>query len=208
MKIWILIFSAALFAGGTCLGVALQPRLAPPAPPVKIEPPTPAPSSDRHRNDISVHKFASALGLTGEQDQKLDEILGDTHEEMQALGRAMRAAQDRSRERIVEILTPEQKQKLDELMSAERKKRSEDELDRTAATYKKILGLTDEQTVSFRIVLAEGRKQRREGYKPGGDWRQARKESRDKQNKEVEKVLSPEQYKRYVDVSELERFDR
>jgi len=102
----------------------------------------------------------------------------------------------------------EQKQKLDELMSAERKKRSEDELDRTASTYKKILGLTDEQTVSFRIVLAEGRKQRREGYKPGGDWRQARKESRDKQNKEVEKVLSPEQYKRYVDVSELERFDR
>ena len=208
MKIWILIFSAALFAGGTCLGVALQPRLAPPPTPVKIEPPAPAPSSDRHRSEFSVHRFASALGLTSEQDQKLDEILGDTHEEMQALGRAMRAAQDRSRERIVEILTPEQKQKLDELMSAERKKRSEDELDRTAATYKKILGLTDEQTVSFRIVLAEGRKQRREGYKPGGDWRQSRKESRDKQNKEVEKVLSPEQYKRYVDVSELERFDR
>jgi len=208
MKIWILIFSAALFAGGTCLGVALQPKLAPPPPPVKMEPPTPAPSSDRHRSEFSVHRFASALDLTGEQDQKLDEILGDTHVEMAALGRAMRAAQDRSRERIVEILSPEQKQKLDELMSAERKKRSEDELDRTAATYKKILGLTDEQTVSFRIVLAEGRKQRREGYKPGGDWRQARKESRDKQNKEVEKVLSPEQYKRYVDVSELERFDR
>jgi Spy/CpxP family protein refolding chaperone len=207
MRIWILIFSAALFAGGTCLGVALQPKLAPPPPPVKIEPPTPAPSSDRHRSEFSVHRFASALDLTGEQDQKLDEILGDTHEEMQALGRAMRSAQERSRERIVEILSPEQKKKLDDLMSAERKKRSDDELDRTVASYRKILGLSDEQAVKFHGVLAEGRKQRRE-YKPGGDWRTARKESRDKQNKEVEKVLSPEQYKRYIDVSELERFDR
>ena len=209
MRIWILIFSAALFAAGTCLGVALQPKLAPPAPVVKMDPPTPPPpSGDRYRHEFSVHRFASALGLTSEQDQKLDEILGDTHEEMQALGRAMRSAQERSRERIVEILTPEQKQKLDDLMSAERKKRSEDELDRTAASYKKILGLTDEQALQFRIVLAEGRKQRRDGYKPGVDWRQARKESRDKQNKEVEKVLSPAQYKQYIDVSELERFDR
>ena len=208
MKIWILIFSAALFAGGTCLGVALQPKLAPPPTPVKIEPPTPAPSSDRHRSDFSVHRFTSALDLSGEQDQKLDEILGDTHEEMQALGRAMRSAQERSRERIVEILSPEQKKKLDELMAAERKKRSEDELDRTVATYKKILALSDEQAVKFHAVLTEGRKQRREGYKPGGDWRQARKESRDRQNKEVEKVLSPDQFKQYINVSELERFDR
>jgi len=208
MRIWILIFSAALFAGGTCLGVALQPKLAPPPPPVKMEPPTPAPSSDRHRSEFSVHRFASALDLTGEQDQKLDEILGDTHEEMQALGRAMRSAQERSRERIVEILSPEQKKKLDELMAAERKKRSEEELDRTVASYKKILALSEEQATKFHGVLSEGRKQRREGYKPGSDWRQTRKESRDKQNKEVEKVLSPEQYKQYINVSELERFDR
>ena len=32
MKLWILIFSAALFAGGTCLGVALHPRIALPKP--------------------------------------------------------------------------------------------------------------------------------------------------------------------------------
>jgi hypothetical protein len=93
-------------------------------------------------------------------------------------------------------------------MAAERKKRSEEELDRTVASYKKILALSDEQAAKFHGVLSEGRKQRREGYKPGGDWRQSRKESRDKQNKEVEKVLSPEQYKQYIDVSELERFDR
>lgn len=206
MKIWILIFSAALFVGGTCLGVALQPKLAPPAPVVKIEPPAPPPPSfDRHR-DFSVHRFESELGLSGEQISKLDEILGDTQEEMKALGRAMRSAQEQSRERILEILTPEQKKQLDELMSAERKKRSEADLDRTTASYKKILGLTDEQAAGFRAVLADGRKQRREWK--GGDWHQARKDSRDRQNKEVEKVLSPEQYRKYVDVSELERFDR
>jgi Spy/CpxP family protein refolding chaperone len=208
MRIWILIFSAALFAGGTCLGVALQPKLAPPKEPVRIEPPAPQPTFERHRGDFSVHRFESELGLTSEQMAKLDEILGDSHEEMQALGRAMRAAQDRSRERIVANLTPEQKQKLDELMGAERKKRSEEELDRTVASYKKILGLSDEQSIKFRGVLADGRKQRRDGYKPGGDWRQVRKDARDRQNKELEKELTPEQFKKYIDVSELERFDR
>jgi Spy/CpxP family protein refolding chaperone len=207
MRIWILIFSAALFAGGTCLGVALQPKIAPAPQVVKVDPPTPPPPGDRFRHEFSPTRFASELSLSGDQDQKLDEILGDTHEEMQALGRAMRAAQERSRDRIFEILTPEQKKKFDELMSAERKKRSEDELDRITASYKKILGLTDEQALGFRIVLADVRKQRRE-YKPGVDWRTARKESRDKQNKEVEKVLTAEQYKHYINVSELERFDR
>ena len=208
MKIWILIFSAALFIGGTCLGVALQPKLAPPTPAVKIDPPTPPPSGDRYRHEFSVHRFASELDLSSEQDHELDQILSDSQDEMQALGRAMRAAQDRSRERIVSLLSPEQKRKLEELMSAERKRRSEDELDRTTASYKKILGLNDDQAIKFRAVLAEARKQRREGYKPGSDWRQVRKETRDRQNKEMEKMLSPEQFKRYIDVSELERYER
>lgn len=207
MKIWILIFSAALFVGGTCLGVALQPRLAPPAPPVKIDPPTPPSPWERHRHEFSVHRFASELDLTAEQDARLDEILSDTQLEMQALGRAMRSAQERSRERIVELLSPDQKRKLDELMSAERKKRSEADLDRATVSYTKILGLTEEQAAKFRAVLAEGRSRRRE-FKPGGDWHQARRESREKQNKDLEATLSPEQFKRYLEVSELERFDR
>jgi hypothetical protein len=206
MKIWILIFSAALFAGGTCLGVALQPKLSPPAAPVKIEPPAPPPSGDRNRHEFSVHRFISELGLSGDQERDLDVILSETQEEMKALGRAMRATQDKSRERIEGILSPEQKSRLDALMSAERKKRSDAELDRTAAAYRNILGLTEEQALKFRGVLADGRKQRRE-FK-GGDWHQARKDSREKQNKEFKALLSDEQYGRYIQVSELERFDR
>lgn len=207
MKIWILIFSAALFVGGTCLGVALQPRIAPAVQPeVKAEP-APPPAWDRRRHEFSVHRFASELSLTGEQDQQLDEILGDSQEEMQALGRAMRSAQERSRERIVEILTPEQKAKLDGLMVAERQKRSDAELTRTVESWTRILKLSDVQAKDLRAVLTESRKQRRE-FKPGGDWHQGRREAREQQNKAVEKVLSAEQYQRYLDVSELERYER
>ena len=68
MKIWILIFSAALFAGGTCLGVALQPKIAPPVPPAaKTVPEMPWES---HRSpQFSVTRFREELKLSDEQDR-------------------------------------------------------------------------------------------------------------------------------------------
>jgi Spy/CpxP family protein refolding chaperone len=206
MKIWILIFSAALFAGGTCLGVALQPKIAPPAPPAPKAPETPWSMSHRS-SEFSPTRFASELKLTEEQDRELDAILSDSQEEMQALGRAMRHAQEKSRERIVGILSPEQKTQLDSLMAAERRKRSDAELARNVASWQKILALSDEQAEKLRAVLTESRG-RRHDYKPGVDWRAARKESREQQNKALEKVFTPDQYKRYLDVSELERYER
>lgn len=206
MRIWILIFSAALFVGGTCLGVALQPKIAPQTPVVKPEAPPP-PMWDRHRPEFSVHRFATDLELTGEQDRELDAILSDTQEEMRALGRAMRSAQENSRERIVAILTPEQKNKLDGLMAAERQKRADADLSRAADSWKKILKLSDDQAAAFRAILVESRKQRRE-WKSGADWHQGRKESREQQNKAVEKALTAEQYQRYLEVSELDRYER
>ena len=126
---------------------------------------------------------------------------------MQALGRAMRSAQDKSRENLVKILTPEQQAQLESLMAAERKKRSDAELTRNVASWQKILTLSDEQVDKLRSVLAEGRSRRHE-YKPGADWRQNRKEARELQNKAIEKLLTPEQFKRYLDVSELDRYER
>jgi Spy/CpxP family protein refolding chaperone len=207
MKIWILIFSAALFAGGTCLGVALQPKLAPAA----VAPaPAPQPSWSRPGNSsFSVSRFASELHLSEEQDRELDAILSDSQEEIQALGRAMHAAQEKSRDRIVAILTHDQKAQLDALMAAERQKHSESELTRTAATYQKVLGLNDDQTKAFRAILGESRNRRREMYgKPGSDHQQGRKAAREEQNKALEKALTPDQYKRYLEVSELERSER
>ena len=207
MKVWILIFSAALFAGGTCLGVALQPRIAPPKavePAKTVEPPF----SASHRSpDFSVNRFREELKLSDDQDLRFDEILSESQEEMQALGRAMRAAQDKTRERIVGILSPEQKTQLDSLMAAERKKRGEAETARQVAAWQKILSLNSEQAEKLRGLLSDARSHRHE-YKPGVDWRAQRKESRERQNKELEKVLTPAQFKQYLDISELERFDR
>lgn len=211
MKIWILIFATALFVGGTCLGVALQPRIVPPAA-IEKTAPTPAvpePWAGGHRPppQFSPTRFAEDLQLTDEQNRELDAILSDSQDEMKALGRAMRAAQDKSRERITGILTPEQKKKMDELMAAERQKRSEAEIKRLVDSYTRILTLSPEQSASMLSILSDARKQRHE-FKPGGDWHTARKEAREKQNKALEKVFSEAQFKQYVSISELERFDR
>ena len=209
MRIWILIFSAALFAGGTCLGVALQPKLAPaPRPEFKPAPQPSWSSVGRHDPSFSVTRFAEDLKLSEEQDRELRTVLSDSQEEIQALGRAMRATQDRSRQRITDILTPEQKLHLDELMAAERQKRAEAEIARSVASYQKILELSDTQAQDLRGILTEARNRRRDAFKPGADHAKERKSSREAQNKALESKLTPEQYKRYLEVSELERYER
>jgi len=209
MKIWILIFSTALFVGGTCLGVALQPKLVPTAKAEsKIDsPPSPA-WGPHHGREFSVHRFASELDLKGEQDRELDVILSDSQEETQALGRAMRASQDKTRERIVNLLTPEQRTKLDALMAAERQKRSDAEIAKTVGSYARILKLSDDQVKEMRDALEKSRSRRREMYGKPGDHQEIRKVVREEQNKSLEKAFSPEQYQRYLEISELDRSDR
>jgi hypothetical protein len=208
MKIWILIFSTALFVGGTCLGVALQPKLVPAAKAETKIDSAPAPSwSQRDKTGFSVHRFASELNLEGEQDRELDVILSDSQEEMQALGRAMRASQDKTRERIVNLLTPQQKAKLDTLMAAERQKRADAEISRSVGAYQRILGLSDEESQTLKTAMSDARARRHE-IKHGEDYQQNRKSIRDEQNGKLEKAFGPEKYKRYLEVSELDRSDR
>jgi len=209
MKIWILIFSTALFVGGTCLGVALQPKLVPTAKAEsKIESAPPPPAWGQHHSPkYSVHQFASELALSAEQDRELDLILSDGQEETQALGRAMKASQDKTRDRIVALLTPDQKTKLDALMAAERQKRSDQEISRTVGTYTRILGLSDLQAQVLKSAMVDARARRRE-IKHGEDWQQARKAIREEQNGKLETSFGPEKYKHYLEVSELDRSDR
>jgi Spy/CpxP family protein refolding chaperone len=208
MRVWIGIFSAALFAGGTCLGVALQPRLKPPDP---VKPAEAAPP--RYIDRLSVHRFASELGLSEEQDAQLDQILGDTQRDLEAYYRSVRAAHERSRESVMGILTEEQKKKLDELLSAERQQRAEAEAERSVKTYTKLLELTPEQAAGFRAAAVEAKNKRRDyyGQHRRGDHEQGRvfyRTVRDEQNKAIEKVLTPAQYQQYLSLLELERFER
>jgi Spy/CpxP family protein refolding chaperone len=208
MRIWILLFSTALFVGGVCLGIALQPRLVPTAKAeAKIDAAPPPVWGTHHKPEFSVHRFASELDLTAEQDREFDAILADSQEDTAAFTRAMRTSQDKTRERIMSLLTPEQKSKLDSLMAAERQKRADAELNRTVSAYAKILGLTDEQSQTLKTVTADARA-RRHDLKRGEDWQQARKTIRDDQNKKLEASFGPETFKRYLEVSELDRSDR
>ncbi len=207
MKFWVMIFSAALFAGGTCLGVALQPKLAPPAPAVK----PPEPSFQRH-GQFSVSRFVTELGLSEEQDHQLDTILDETHRDEEAFQRALRAAQDRSRDRIREILTDEQRKKLDELTERERRKRNDEEIGRSVGRYSKILALNPEQTGLFRACVSEAREKRSRIFKDRSIDHAARgthlRAVREQQNEAVRKFVSTEQYARYVEIQEFERNER
>jgi Spy/CpxP family protein refolding chaperone len=197
MKVWVMIFSAALFAGGTCLGVALHPKLAP-------KPPETKPAGDRDfgppGREFSVTRFATELGLSEEQDAELDRILGETQRDVDAYGRAMRSAHEHSRERVLEILTPEQKTKLDGLMEAERKRRRDAEHKRAVDGYTKVLGLSAEQSKALSDAMTDARSKRHDLKR----WdRSAWREIRDAQNAKLKTVFTPEQFERYVDIQAL-----
>ena len=202
MKLWIMIFSAAVFAGGTCLGVALHPRLAP-------KPPAATPPSTEPwggwRSELSFHRFASELGLSDEQDQQLERIVSETQRHMESFGFGMRTAQDQSRDRVKAILTAEQNRKLDELVAQERRKRSEAEVRKSVEAYTKILALSEEQARGLQEALLEGKAKRREAYasdKHRGDRTQLRS-IREEQNRRIEKAISPDQFRKYMEIQDL-----
>ena len=209
MKFWILLFSAALFAGGTCLGVALHPKLAAPAPEV-VAKPAPEPAWSGWRGEqLSVTRFADKLALTEEQDAELDLILGDTHRDSEAYGRAMRGAHDRARERVTALLTPEQKTKLDALLAEERRLRAEAEVKKAVDAYTRILKLSPEQAQGMSDVLTQAKARRHEHFSEKRDRDSARtffRKLKDEQNAKIQTVLAPEQYATYLGVQEL--FDR
>lgn len=205
MRIWIMIFSAALFAGGTCLGVALQPKLKPQPQPKPTEPP-----SFRYSDRLSVSRFVRELDLGEDQDLQLDQILGETQRDLEALGRSIRAAHERSRERVMNILTADQKKKLDELLAAERQKRAENEAEKSVRTYAKLLELSPEESKAFRDAVLDARNKKYEYFtlrKHGehDEYRAFSRKVREEQNKALEKALTPEKYQRYLELSELER---
>ncbi len=200
MKLWIMIFSAAVFAGGTCLGVALHPRIAPQ--------PAPATSSSPElwgwRSELSFHRFASELELSDEQDQKLERIVSETQHHMESFGFAMRAAHEQSRERVKAILTEDQKKKLDDLIDQERRRRSEAEVKRAVEAYTKILALEEGQARALEEALVEAKAKRREAYR--SDKHRDRsffRAIREEQNRRIEKGLKPEQFRQYLEIQDL-----
>jgi Spy/CpxP family protein refolding chaperone len=209
VKYWILLFSAALFAGGTCLGVALHPKLASPATEA-VAKPAPEPAwSGWGREQLSVTRFADKLALSEEQDAELDIILGDTHRDSEAYGRAMRGAHDRARERVTTLLTPEQKAKLDALLAEERRLRAEAEVRKAVDAYTRILKLSPEQAKAVAEILAQGKTRRHEYFSQKRERDSHRtffRKLKDDQNAKIQAVLAPEQYEAYLGVQDL--FDR
>jgi Spy/CpxP family protein refolding chaperone len=201
MKAWILIFSAAVFAGGTCLGVALHPKIAP-QPPAPA--PAPAPEPSYRGPELSLHGFESQLDLSEEQQVELERIVSETQRDLEGLGRAMRAAHERSRDGIKDLLHEDQKKKLDELVAQERRKRSEAEVKKAVESYAKVLSLSPEQAAALQDALVEAKAKRREAY--GSDKHRDRsfwRSIREAQNERVKKALSPEQFNQYLEIQNL-----
>jgi Spy/CpxP family protein refolding chaperone len=202
MKIWISLFFAAVFAGGTCLGVALDRNFLAHA--------QEAPRSHGSHSswgqpaEMSVTKFATALELTEEQNSELDRILGDANRDIDAFRRAQRASTDRAREQVTAILTEAQRKKLDELVATERARRTEAEIDRSMKLYTSHLALTEAQSGPVRQLLVENRKQRSDYFKRGDktQMKEFFRTQRAELEKKLEGILSPDQMKKYRDIGE------
>ena len=211
MKFWILLFSAALFAGGTCLGVVLRPKLETPPPAVAKPAPEPAWSGWSRGGEFSVTRFAQQLALSEEQDAELDRILEDTHRDSEAYGRSMRGAHDRARERVTTLLTPEQKAKLDALLADERRLRAEAEVKKAVDAYTRILTLSPEQAKAVAEIFAQGKARRHAYYaedrkRDRDSHRAFHRKLKEEQHEKMRTVLRPEQHAAYLGVQDL--FDR
>jgi Spy/CpxP family protein refolding chaperone len=205
MKIWVMLFTLALFAGGACLGVAVDRNYLAPQPPRAGSP------GGRHRRaEISVTDFVHQLSLTEEQDRDLDLILGETQRDVEAYNRAIRDRHERSRERVMALLTADQKKKLDEIKAAEDRKRSEEELNRSLRFYTRLLELDEARAAAVRQVLAELRDKKRDFFRNerhGEDYSQIRpflRDLKEEQGRRFQAILTSEQFKRYQEFEEWE----
>ena len=199
MKIWVMLFTLAIFAGGTCLGVAVdRTYLKPPSP--RVENPR-----GHHREELSVTHLVRQLGLSEAQDRELDLLLGETQRDVEAYQRAIRDRYERSRERIMAMLSEEQKKKLEDLKAAEDKKHQEEEIERSLRFYTRLLELDEAKTAALRAILVDVRAKRREFFKkdtPGEDYSKIRpflQDLKEEQNRRFQEILTPEQYKRYLE---------
>lgn len=205
MKIWVMLFTLALFAGGACLGVAVDRNyLAPQTARAESR------GGRHHRGEISVTDFVHQLGLTEQQDRDLDLILGETQRDVEAYHRAIRDRHERSRERVMALLTAEQKKKLEELMAADDKKRGEEELARSLRFYTRLLELDEAKAAAVRQVLVEQREKKRDFFRNerhGEDYSQIRpflRGLKEEQGRRFQAILTPEQFKRYQELEEWE----
>lgn len=207
MRFWITLFALAVFAGGACLGVALDRSVL-----AQAQAPAPEPWSGWSGNrsgELSVHRFASELGLSDEQDRDLDHILEETHREVGTFSKAMRRTHEQSREAVMKILTAEQKKKLDDLLAAERKARADREQEKSVRLYASLLALNEAQAKTVAEAIAESRQKRRDFFSGSSgrtDWSQARdffRKLREQQNRRIQPALSEDQFKRYTAIQEL-----
>ncbi len=200
MKVWIMLFTLAIFAGGTCLGIAVDRNYL-------GRPAEPASHHHDHRpgREISVTQFVRQIGLTEQQDRELDLILGETQRDVEAFQRAIRDRHDRSRDRIMAILTEDQGKKLDALMDAESQRRREEEIDRSLRFYTRLLELDEASTASVRQILVETKEKKRDYFRNDrhrGNYSLIRPflaELKEEQNRRFEAILTPEQYRRYLE---------
>jgi Spy/CpxP family protein refolding chaperone len=204
MKVWVMLFTLAIFAGGTCLGVAVDRNY------LSRAPERTCVHGGRHLGELSVTDMAHRLSLTEEQDREFDLILGETQRDVEAYQRAIRDRHARSRERVMALLTEDQKKKFEKLKADEGQKHREEEIDRSLRFYTRLLELDAAKASAVRAVLVEMRGKKDAFFRDernAEDFSQIRpflQDLKEEQNRRFLAILSPEQYKRYLEFQEWE----
>jgi len=154
-----------------------------------------------HRRGHGIQRMLRELELTDNQQAQVRAIMESARERRQELrgeGRsaetreAMRTLHQETRQLVLDVLTPEQKAKMEELRGQHQERR----LDRRVTRMTEKLSLSETQATRIRSILeaaAEQRRALRNGSEAGTERRQAMQTLRERTKAAVDAVLTAEQ---------------
>lgn len=195
MKIWISLFALFLTGAGVCGGIILDRK-------VLAEPQ----QKKSHRGDRmgwSITRFSEDLALSDEQKSRLNTALEESAREIEGYEREKHQRYTQAREKVLAILTEEQRKKLDDLVKKERSDRHTKAAQDRVSTYKTLLGLNDEQTEQLRAVMEESSAKKRDffsdqqGRPDFARVKELMAQIRKEQDEKTQKFLTAEQFERY-----------
>lgn len=215
---WLFMFAVLSVGVGLCGGMLAERLLSRPAEASETAPRQSGKfGSPHHRSPLrSVSGLADELSLDDDQRSRVERILSEAAETMRRLEDENRETESKAREAVLDVLTVEQKEKLDRKMERDRDEWRRRELDEEVQGWTAVLDLSDAEAASFRSALAAATKKKdeffrercRDGARPEkaevraffDAWRVEKKDA-------LRAALTPEQFAKYEAVEKSDLFD-
>jgi Spy/CpxP family protein refolding chaperone len=203
MRFWLALTGILLFAAGSAVGVAGARWIAPRQPAHELSQFLPFNDAYRENEDLLAN-----LGLSDDQKKKLDELKDAYKKRIREVGEVIGAISKTLKKEINEILTLEQRERLEDLKEEREKKRIEDRVRWDLARLGKEKGIPEDQRVSIFPLLVEAELKKRAVRKTCAtpeEERDARQKISEWRDKEIEKILPANHFDGYKDWKQREK---